>query len=133
MFTSTIPFVIAADRRPPTGWCEQEVSHAQVPHQDDYSSQGIKGVLSEGGTGRAEAVAKAIVGVGGQMESFYFAFGTDDVYVIADLPDNKSAIAMAATVGASGSLSSYETVVLLAPEEIDDAIRQSVDYRPPGG
>ena len=37
-----------------------------------YSTQGIKGVMSDGGTGRAEAVGKAIAGVGGQMESFYF-------------------------------------------------------------
>ena len=97
-----------------------------------YSSQGIRGVLQEGGTSRADTVAKAIVGVGGQMESFYFAFGSDDVYIIADMPDNKAAIALAATVGASGALSDYETVVLLPPEEIDQALRQSVDYRPPG-
>jgi uncharacterized protein with GYD domain len=98
-----------------------------------YSSQGIKGVMSDGGSGRAEAVGKAIAGVGGQMESFYFSFGTDDVYIIADLPNNKAAIAMAATVGATGALSNYETVVLLEPQEIDQALRESVDYRPPGG
>ena len=98
-----------------------------------YSTQGIKGVVTDGGTGRVEAVSKAIAGVGGQMESFYFAFGTDDVYIVADMPDNKSAIAMAATVGATGALSNYETVVLLEPSEIDQALRESVDYRPPGG
>ena len=98
-----------------------------------YSTQGIKGVVTDGGTGRVEAVSKAIAGVGGQMESFYFAFGTDDVYIVADMPDNKSAIAMAATVGATGALTNYETVVLLEPTEIDQALRESVDYRPPGG
>ena len=55
------------------------------------------------------------------------------LYIVADLPDNKAAIAMAATVGATGALSNYETVVLLEPAEIDQALRQSVDYRPPGG
>jgi hypothetical protein len=55
------------------------------------------------------------------------------VYIVADIPDNKAAIAMAATVGATGALSSYETVVLLEPTEIDEALRESVDYRPPGG
>jgi len=98
-----------------------------------YSAQGVQGVMKDGGTGRADSVAKAIVGVGGQMESFYFAFGTDDVYVIADLPDNRAAAALAATVGATGALSSYETVVLLTPEEIDAAVKQTIDYRPPGG
>jgi uncharacterized protein with GYD domain len=98
-----------------------------------YSSQGIKGVLQEGGTGRSDALAKAIAAMGGQMESFYFAFGSDDVYVTADLPDNTAAIALAATVGATGALSDYETVVLLTPQQIDEAVKQSVDYRPPGG
>jgi uncharacterized protein with GYD domain len=98
-----------------------------------YSSQGIKGVMSEGGSSRADSVAKAIVGVGGQMESFYFAFGSDDVYVVAEMPDNKAAMAMAAAVGATGALSAYETVVLMAPEEIDEAMRQTIEYRPPGG
>lgn len=97
-----------------------------------YSSQGIKGVLGEGGTSRASAVEKAIVGVGGQMESFYFAFGTDDVYVVCDLPDNAAAIALATTVGASGALARYETVVLHTPEDVDAAMRMSIDYRPPG-
>ncbi|HEX5017280.1 MAG TPA: hypothetical protein VFX15_06815 [Actinomycetes bacterium] len=50
-----------------------------------------------------------------------------------NLPDNRAAIALAATVGATGALSAYETVVLLESEEVDAAIRQSVDYRPPGG
>ena len=97
-----------------------------------YSTEGIKGVMSEGGSGRASAVEKAIIGVGGQMESFHFAFGTDDVYVIADVPDNRAALALAAAVGATGALSRYETVVLHTPEDVDQAMRQSVDYRAPG-
>ena len=97
-----------------------------------YSTPGIKGVQKEGGSGRADAVGKAIAGVGGQMESFYFAFGSDDVYIVADLPDNESAIAMAATVGSTGALSSYETVVLFTPEQVDRAVKRSIDYRPPG-
>ena len=97
-----------------------------------YSTQGIKGVMKEGGTGRSDSVAKAIAGVGGQMESFYFAFGTHDAYVTAELPDNESAMALAAAVGASGALSGYETVVLSTPEQVDRAMGLSVDYRAPG-
>ena len=50
----------------------------------------------------------------------------------ADVPDNGTAMAMAATIGASGAISSYETVVLLTPAEVDAAMRKSVDYRAPG-
>ena len=98
-----------------------------------YSLDGIKGLLKEGGSGRAKAVEQLVSSAGGKVEAFYFAFGGSDVYVIADLPDNSSAAAVAATVGAAGSLSSYETVVLLSPAEIDAAAKKSVKYRPPGG
>jgi hypothetical protein len=52
--------------------------------------------------------------------------------VTADLPDNKTAAAIAAAVGAAGSLSSYETVVLLTPEDVDAATQIATSYRPPG-
>ena len=92
-----------------------------------------KGCFRNEAPAGVDAIAKAVVATGGQMESFYFAFGSDDVYVIVDLPGNTAAIALAATVGATGALSDYETVVLLTPQEVDEAVRQSVDYRPPGG
>jgi uncharacterized protein with GYD domain len=97
-----------------------------------YSTEGIKGLLKEGGSGRVSAVEKALQGLGGTVESFYFAFGGHDVYLIVDLPDNASAAAVAATVTSSGALSSYETVVLLTPSEVDGAMKKAVTYRPPG-
>ena len=41
-------------------------------------------------------------GMGGTVESFYFAFGDADVYVVDDLPDDESAAAVAFTVSAAG-------------------------------
>jgi uncharacterized protein with GYD domain len=98
-----------------------------------YTAEGLKGVLKEGGTGRQAAVEQLIGGLGGSVEAFYFAFGSSDAYVIADLPDNATAVAVGAAVGSSGALSSYETVVLLTPAEIDEAVKKAVSYRPPGG
>jgi len=60
------------------------------------------------------------------------AFGPDDVLLIADLPDNVAAAALASAVGASGALKSYQTVALLTAEEMDRAGKMTVDYRPPG-
>jgi uncharacterized protein with GYD domain len=97
-----------------------------------YSPDGIKGVMKDGGTGRVASVEKALSGIGGSLESFYFAFGSDDVYVIADVPDNATAMAMAATIASSGAISSYETVVLLSPAEVDAAMKKRIDYRAPG-
>jgi len=97
-----------------------------------YSVDGLKGVMKEGGTARTKAVERALAGVGGSLESFYFAFGRDDVYVIVDVPDHAAAIAMAATVASSGAISSYETVVLLSPSDVDNAMNVEVEYAPPG-
>ena len=97
-----------------------------------YNADGIKGVLKEGGSNRVTTVKKALAGLGGTLESFYFAFGDTDVYVIADLPDHETAVALAAAVGASGALSKVETVVLLTASEIDTAMAKAVDYRGPG-
>ena len=97
-----------------------------------YTPEGIKGVVKAGGSSRVTAVEKALAGVGGSLESFYFALGTDDVYVIADVPDNATALALGATIVSSGAISSYETVVLLSAAEVDAAMKTSIEYRPPG-
>jgi hypothetical protein len=41
-------------------------------------------------------------------------------------------MAMAAAVGSSGAIERYETVVLLAPSEVDEAMNVAVNYAPPG-
>ena len=97
-----------------------------------YSAEGMKGVMKEGGTSRVTAIEKILESVGGSLESFHFAFGAADVYVIADVPDQATAMAVAAAVGSSGAISSYETVVLVEPSEIDAATKITVGYRPPG-
>lgn len=96
-----------------------------------YTSEGVKGVLKEGGTGRRAAVEKVVEGLGGKVEGFYFALGEDDVYVIAELPDTVTATAVSLTVNASGVVA-LQTVELLTPEQVDEASKKSVEYRPPG-
>ena len=96
-----------------------------------YTLDGVKGVQSAGGTSRRDAVAKVAESVGGRLESFHFAFGDHDAYVIVDVPDNESAAAIALTVNAAGGATA-KTVVLLTPEEVDAVAKRSVDYRPPG-
>jgi uncharacterized protein with GYD domain len=97
-----------------------------------YTPEGVKGVASEGGTGRVEAVRTACESVGGKLECFYFGFGDADAYVIADLPDNEAAAAVALTVNGTGR-ASVETVVLITPEEVDAAAKREVNFRPAGG
>jgi len=97
-----------------------------------YTAEGVKGVLKGGGgTARANAVKSAIKALGGKMESFYFAFGSEDAYVTVELPNNVAAAALGLAVGATG-LVTVKTVVLLKPSEIDEAAKLQVDYKPPG-
>ena len=100
--------------------------------QASYTQAGLKGLFEEGGTKRQKAVAKAIKGLGGTLEAFYYAFGGKDVYGIADLPDNVSAAAFALIANAAGT-AKVQTTVLITAEEVDQAVKKSVDYRPPGG
>jgi uncharacterized protein with GYD domain len=97
-----------------------------------YTREGMQGVRKEGAAARAAYIGQLLETVGGSLESFYFAFGDTDVYVIADLPDQKTAMAMAAAIGSSGAIGSYETVVLVTPEDVDAAMKISVGYRAPG-
>jgi uncharacterized protein with GYD domain len=96
-----------------------------------YTAEGAEGLVREGGTGRRAAAAKAVEGLGGKIEAFYYAFGDVDAYVIFDVPDNVSAAALALAVSQSGGINT-KTVVLITPEEMDQAGKKAVDFRAPG-
>jgi len=83
-----------------------------------YSPEGVEGVKTKGGSSRRDAVAAAVEGLGGKLESFHFAFGEEDAYVIVDMPDNQRVAAVALTLNSTGG-ASMETTVLLTPEEVD--------------
>ena len=99
--------------------------------QVSYTTDGLKGVLREGGSSRRTMVDGMVKSLGGTLESFYYAFGDDDVYATAQLPDNVTAAAVSLAVSASGAARS-KVVVLLTPEELDAATKKSVGYRAPG-
>src|SRR3954453_18329798 len=96
-----------------------------------YTLSGVKGVVEKGGGARKAAASAAAKSVGGKVDSFYFAFGKTDVYVICDMPDNESAAALALTVTAGGG-APVRTVALLTTDEIDAATGKDVKYKPPG-
>lgn len=96
-----------------------------------YTTEGVKGVLKEGGVSRRTAIAQLAEGMGGSMEAFYYTMGSDDAIVIVDLPDQETAVATSLAVNASGG-ATVTTVVLLTAEEVDAAVQKTVNYRPPG-
>ena len=99
-------------------------------YQASYTAEGTKGLLKEGGSQRRAAIEQTVKGLGGRLEAFYYAFGESDVFAIVDLPDHAAATAASLAVTASGT-ATVRTVVLMTPEEMDQATRMAVSYRPP--
>jgi uncharacterized protein with GYD domain len=97
----------------------------------NYTAEGAKGLVRDGGSKRRAVAQAAAESVGGRVESFYFAFGDTDAFVVADLPDAASAAAIALTVSASGG-ATVQTTVLMTPEEVDAAAKKSPLYSAPG-
>ncbi|MEV0298339.1 GYD domain-containing protein [Nocardia sp. NPDC050710] len=95
-----------------------------------YSPEGASGLLAQGGSARRAAITEMVESVGGHVDVCYFAFGEDDLFVVGDVPDEVSAAALAIRTAASGAAFSH-TVVLLTPEQIDEAVAREVTYRPP--
>lgn len=96
-----------------------------------YTPDGAKGLAKDGGTKRRAAVQQMVEKAGGRLHAFYFAIGEADVYGIAEFPDAATAVAVSLAVNASGAVH-LQSTLLLSPEELDAAAKQSIGYTPPG-
>ena len=74
--------------------------------------QGLKGLLNEGGSKRRAVVEQLATEMGGNLEAFYFAFGSDDFVIIIDLPSDIDMTATAIVAQASGTVKSRVTVLV---------------------
>ena len=96
-----------------------------------YSADGLRGLMRQGAEDRVAQIARLIEANGGSLESFHFAFGETDAYVINELPGDTTAAALALAVASAG-VGSVETVKLLTPAEVDEARGIETGYQPPG-
>ena len=116
------------------GWYDSPPAEDHMPKfllKATYTSDGAKGLLKEGGTKRRAAVQKIIEAAGGKLEAFYYAYGDDDAFIIADIPDAMAGLAISLTVNASGAVR-LSSLPLITPEEVDAASKKSIEYRAPG-
>jgi uncharacterized protein with GYD domain len=108
-----------------------------MPHyliEVGYNTTGLAGLVKQP-QDRIEKVTPAIEGLGGRVESAYYAFGEHDIILICEMPDNAAAAAFALAVGAGGTVASYKTTVLLTPDEAVQAMSKAAEssYRPAAG
>ena len=104
---------------------------AKYLYQGSYTDKGLKGLMKDGGSKRVEVTKKAIESLGWKMEAYYFALGGKDFFIILEAPDNIKAIAGSLIANASGTVK-VNTTVLVSPEEVDQAVKQTMDWTPPG-
>ena len=100
-------------------------------YHGSYTDKGLKGLMKDGGSKRMEITKKAIESLGGKMEAYYFALGGDDFFIIVEVPDNIKAITGSLVANASGMVK-VNITALVSPEEVDLAVKQTMDWRPPG-
>jgi uncharacterized protein with GYD domain len=93
---------------------------AKYLFQGSYTVEGLRGLLREGGTQHRAAVAQCIHALGGTLDTFYFAYGSDDFFLILDMPERVGATAVTLALNAVGAVQG-QTVILITPEEIDAA------------
>jgi uncharacterized protein with GYD domain len=96
-----------------------------------YTADGAKGLMKDGGSKRRSAARALVESLSGKLEALYYAFGASDVVAIVEMPDNASAAAASIALAGSGAVNSRITV-LLTPEEIDQAVKKTASYTPPG-
>lgn len=107
-----------------------------MPHYlltGSYTGDGARALLSEGGSSRKAQATALVKSLGGTVECFYFAYGSDDVVCIMEMPDGAAATAASLTVSSSGKVS-VKLTPLITAEEVDSASKLSkgATYRPPG-
>jgi len=98
-----------------------------------YSPDSIKALI-DNPQDRTEAVNTTAESVGGKLHGLWYAFGKFDGYFLFEGPDDATAMAFSASVGATGALSQIETIPLMGTSEALEAFRkaQSASYTMPG-
>lgn len=96
-----------------------------------YSVEGARGLISAGGTARKTHVSKLIKAMGGKVETFDFALGSDDAYLIVDFQDVTDGAAVSLAVAASGG-ARVSITQLITPAQMDEAAKKVPAYQAPG-
>lgn len=87
-----------------------------------YTEEGLAGLRHDGASNGRSAIEQLIAGAGGTLEALYWAFGDDDIFCLAELPDTVAAGAVTLAVGMSGGLR-LRTILLETAEDVDASLR----------
>jgi len=96
-----------------------------------YSAEAIKAMI-ENPHDRGAVAAKTAESLDCKLHGFWWAFGEHDGVFLLEAPDNATVVALAMAVGASGQVSTQNTV-LLDMDEAVEAMRRAAtaSFQPP--
>jgi uncharacterized protein with GYD domain len=96
-----------------------------------YSREGWEALIKNP-QNRIEAIRPAVEKLGGKIEHAWFAFGEHDVLVVANMPNNVNAAAIAIAFAGGGACKAVQTTPLLSVEEAVEAMRKASEsgYKP---
>ena len=100
-----------------------------------FSANSVKALVSKPHD-RTNVAKQLIESFGGKLHHYYLAFGEYDVILIAEFPDNASAVGVAMAATSTGAYTGFETTPLLTPHEAEAAMKKAhdtkTDFKPPG-
>jgi uncharacterized protein with GYD domain len=105
-----------------------------MPHfmiKGRYTTEGMKGLHKDKGSGREKVLSGACKAVGGKLVNMWYALGDSDVYAVVDMPGHLQVTSLCTAIAAAG-VASTETVTLLTVAEMDKALAETVKYKAAG-
>ena len=101
-------------------------------YSGSYTSDGVQGLLKEGGTARRDETTRIVESLGGKLEAYYWCYGSTDFLAIMDFPDHTTVTGMALNIAASAKFKG-NIKQLITVEEMDEMVKVNLgDYRLPG-
>lgn len=100
--------------------------------QSAYGPEGLAAIVKNPQY-RIQAVKPTIEKLDGKLKDAYFSFGEYDFAIIAEMPDNVSAVAISLAFGAGSALKSTKTTPLLSATKTMEAMKKAstTGYKPP--
>ncbi len=98
-----------------------------MPHylyQMSYTRDAVKALIANP-SDRKATTKQLTEAAGGKLIDFYFSFGTNDVLVIVEAPNDAAMAGVSMAVAAAGVASSASTTKLMTAEEGMEAMRMA--------
>jgi uncharacterized protein with GYD domain len=97
--------------------------------------EAVKGLV-ENPQDRTAPARDMIASFGGRMICYFFTFGEFDGFAICEMPDERSAVALAMASRATGRFEDFQMLTLFTPEESERMMQRAhtgdPSYVPPG-